>query len=133
MRLGIYRPVMAPMVALNRMQNGRVSPNSGRPFFYYHLRSVLLAALAFGLTHGGQMLVVGFIRNDSLSLKLSALITVLVFETIQSLVFILIGLVVAYAPSRVLEIVLRKSPASKRLTASLAEPNASPQGARTLA
>lgn len=97
-----------------------MSPNSEHPFFYYHLRAVLLTALAFGLTHGGQMLVVGFIRDNSLSIKLSALFTTLVFETIQSLVFVVVGLVVSYIPSRILSIALRKSSASKRPLISIA-------------
>lgn len=114
MRLGIYRRAIAPTVALNKMQPDKMSSNSRHPFFSYHLRAVLIAAMAFGLTHGVQIFILDFVRHPPFDLKPSALIILLLFETIQSLVFITIGVVVAYIPSRILEHVLRDAMAARR-------------------
>jgi hypothetical protein len=97
-----------------QVQTDKMSSNSRYSFFSFHLRSVLLAGFAFGMIHGAQILFVSFIRDHSLSMKPSALVTVIAFETIQSLVFIIIGVVLAYITSRILQRVLRKAPASRR-------------------
>jgi hypothetical protein len=97
-----------------QMQTNKRNSSSWYSFFSYHLRSVLLAGFAFGMTHGAQILFLSFIRDHSLSVKPSALVTVIAFETIQTLVFITIGVVLAYIASCILQRVLSKAPASRR-------------------
>jgi hypothetical protein len=89
--------------------------SSGPPFFAHHFRLILLAALAFGLTHGLQVLVEGFIRNGSLRFNPTGLVTLVSYEAIQSLVFVMVGLFVAYIPSRLVDVVTRNAPPSKQL------------------
>jgi hypothetical protein len=96
------------------MRNNYMNSDLQHPFFSRYMRSLLLAALAFGLADGVQILILGFIRNHSLGLVPSALITLILLETIQALVFILVAIGVAYIPSRRLERILRDSPPSRR-------------------
>lgn len=107
------------VVPLNRIQTGKMISNSEDSFVSYYVGAVLLAAIVFGVTHGVQILIVGMIKNHSLSFNPSGLIVLSLFEAIQSFVFFVIGVVAAYIPCRALEYVLRNTPTSKRFVISI--------------
>lgn len=93
--------------------------NSEDSFASHYVGAILLAAIVFGVTHGVQIFIVGMIRNHSLIFDPSSLIVLSLFEFVQSFVFFVIGIVVAYVPCRVLEYILRNADTSKRFIISM--------------
>lgn len=102
------------MAVLSRLRVDGMNSNLEHSFFYHYFRALLFAAVAFGLVHGGQVLVVGLIKNNFLSIKLSAIFDLFVFEILQSLIFMIIGLAMGHIPLRILCIAIRNSSDSKR-------------------
>lgn len=82
--------------------------STGRNFFYYYSRALLVAAFAFGLTHAAQSLVVSFVNNRSLAVNPTALLVLILYEIMESIVFLIIGLMLAYIPSRIVSDIFKK-------------------------
>ena len=96
-----------------------MSSNLKCPFLCIYLHVMLMAAIAFGSTHAGVLLVIGFISENSMAVKLSALFMLIIFEAMQSLVFFVLSLVLCYLPVCLLNTILRRFSASKRLLISV--------------
>jgi hypothetical protein len=77
-----------------------------RQFFYCYSRAMFIAALAFGTIHGVQSLIVAFYNSRSLRFDPTGLLVLVPVEIMDSLVFLIVGLIFAYIPSRIAERVL---------------------------
>ena len=65
-------------------------------------RAMVSAALAFGLVHATQSVALGFVAQTSPKFDPTGLLVLVPYDLLQSTVFIIIGWVIAYIPSRML-------------------------------
>jgi hypothetical protein len=80
--------------------------NTGGQFRVQYTRAILFAALAFVLTHGGQLFVVSFWTNRSAAIDPTSFLTLILFELTQFVVFVAVGWLLAFFPSKFVERVL---------------------------
>jgi uncharacterized membrane protein YhdT len=72
------------------------------PFRGAFTRAMASAGLAFGLVHAIQSIAKGFVAQTSFKFDPSGLIVLVPYELIQSAIFIFVGWIIAYIPSRML-------------------------------
>jgi hypothetical protein len=75
---------------------------SAGPFRGAFTRAIASAGLAFGLAHAIQSVTKGFVAQASLKFDPTGLLVLVPYELIQSAIFILVGWIIAYIPSRML-------------------------------
>jgi hypothetical protein len=91
---------------------------SARRFLRCRFGAMSVAALAFGVVHGAQVLAEGTMEISSSRVNISSIFTLIVYEAIQVFVFLCVSFMFAYIPSRSLEIVAQRTPSSMRYALS---------------
>lgn len=84
-------------------------PKSG--FASCYVKALSGAALAFGLTHASQAIAVSVFRDGMAHPHLSAFLSLSFFEVVESLIFLVIGIVIVLIPARVADNYIDRSTA----------------------
>ena len=80
-----------------------------REFHTYYTRAVMWAALGLGVIHAVQALVIGFATNRSIGINPTVFAVLIPYELFQSMIFFLVGWIIAYAPSVFLFNIIRNN------------------------
>ncbi len=67
-------------------------------FRLFYSISIAAAAASFGVTHGTLIFLEGLIRHETIHVDLTSLLILAPYETFISLVFFIVGWVLAYFP-----------------------------------
>lgn len=86
---------------------------SAKYFIRFYCRAIAGAATAFGIVHGVERVGAGFINIDGSHINPTALMTLVIMELLQSIIFVIIGFPIAYIPSRFLATLIENKRAGR--------------------